>query len=686
MVIHRRTPHNIPTVPYMVSGYVWQRWPRWRITSTFVAVSPLHGHLIDTPYVNIERKFFLPRASPPEVYDTLVQVSCYKLLVTGYLNGSLGPNPNLQRDFPLIPWKGEIAVLFIGKRKPYVSRAPPQSKFGIYMEVCIAHVEVGSPFPSYIKSIWPGHGVSGRGVSAFANIVCNYSRCTTMEIMRVQLKGQQPAKALLDQEGWTIKTLDRVLQKWVSMIPEFLSSDDDECASVQLGSSDMAPSATKTILRQRFPMRRYHVGSDGRLSNSPKVMDYTTDMITQSVAAFLQPHTSSLSVSVVSHVMASLMGGDFGTEEFNQVLGTQLDALAISPQAKQDIIPALLGIAKLAKVQSQSRSQCASTSTSFSQPMVSEPEPELMDSNAEASYQIRQRPFSSNSGSGYTTWYLGRSCCSVLMPPTVPQAKTGHLYVHHDTSRDTFIYWILTTANHWERVSSGAEHPLNHDRVLAIRANGEPSWVTRASTVTTKTRKEKEIREKCPSVLVSEPLLDLFSKSLTSRSDNNTHLVSQVLKSQEPPVLYEVSSAPLVPRLPHASPAPAAWPCVYFDFALTLVTQSDLVSTPLNGSATITTRMHKVRNKAEDLGSGQNGIPNAASAVHAAHWTPRFRSWGSVLVLAAHEDASKRKLRTHSTLTTTHDSALSLYPTNIVGITSNTFKCTQAWTRQGLLK
>ncbi|KAH9009585.1 hypothetical protein EDB85DRAFT_1902908 [Lactarius pseudohatsudake] len=156
--------------------------------------------------------------------------------------------------------------------------------------------------------------------------------------------------------------------------------------------------------------------------------------------------------------MASLMGGDFGTEEFNQVLSTQLDALAISPQVKQDIIPALLGITKLAKVQSQ----CASASTSFSRPMVSEPEPKLMDSNAEASYQIRQRPFSSNSGSGYTTW-------------------------------DTFLYWILTTANHWERVSSGAEHPLNHDRVLAIQANGEPSWVTHASTVTTKTRKEKEI-------------------------------------------------------------------------------------------------------------------------------------------------------------------------------------------------
>lgn len=128
--------------------------------------------------------------------------------------------------------------------------------------------------------------------------------------------------------------------------------------------------------------------------------------------------------------------------------------------------------------------------------MVSEPEPELADSNAGVSYQIRQRPYSSNSGSGYTTWYIDRSSCSILLPPTVPEAKTGHLYIHRDASRNVFSYWILTTANRWERVSPGAEHPLNHDRVLAVRVNGEPSWVTRASIVTTKTRKEKEVREK----------------------------------------------------------------------------------------------------------------------------------------------------------------------------------------------
>jgi hypothetical protein len=54
---------------------------------------------------------------------------------------------------------------------------------------------------------------------------------------------------------------------------------------------------------------------------------------------------------LVAHAMCCLMTGDFSEEGFNQVLNAQLDSLAISPQAKQSIIPTLLGIAKLAKVQ-----------------------------------------------------------------------------------------------------------------------------------------------------------------------------------------------------------------------------------------------------------------------------------------------------------------------------------------------
>jgi hypothetical protein len=111
-------------------------------------------------------------------------------------------------------------------------------------------------------------------------------------------------------------------------------------------------------------------------------------------------------------------------------------------------------------------------------------------------YQMRQRSFASNSGSGHTTWYFGKSDASVLSPPVVPQAVTGHLYVHLNTSTDMYQYWMLGGNNLWEGVSKGSEYPLNHDRILSIRSNGEPSWVTRASTTTTQSRKERDIREK----------------------------------------------------------------------------------------------------------------------------------------------------------------------------------------------
>ena len=38
---------------------------------------------------------------------------CWAILTTS----CLGQNQNLECDFPLIPWRGEIAVLFVGKRK-----------------------------------------------------------------------------------------------------------------------------------------------------------------------------------------------------------------------------------------------------------------------------------------------------------------------------------------------------------------------------------------------------------------------------------------------------------------------------------------------------------------------------------------------------------------------------------------
>jgi hypothetical protein len=107
-------------------------------------------------------------------------------------------------------------------------------------------------------------------------------------------------------------------------------------------------------------------------------------------------------------------------------------------------------------------------------------------------YQICQHSFASNSGSGHTTWYLGKSNTNIQSPPVVPQAVMGHLYVHLNSSTDMYQYWMLGGNNQWESISKGSEYPLNHDRVLSICSNGEPSWVIRASTTTTQSRKERE--------------------------------------------------------------------------------------------------------------------------------------------------------------------------------------------------
>ena len=203
-------------------------------------------------------------------------------------------------------------------------------------------------------------------------------------------------------------------------------------------------------------------------------------------------------------------------EDLNHVLSAHLDSLGISPQAKQNIIPTLLGITKLAKLQSQRSVEMAlgsicmvsqsslfvSPSTFISLPPSTVPELEPVGNISESScmsttpYQMRQRSFSSNYGSGYTVWYFGKSNSSILFLPSIPQAKTRHLYIHLDATRDVSQYWMLGTGNQWQHVSPGAEYPLNHDCILAIHSNGEPSWITRASITTTKSRKEKEVRDK----------------------------------------------------------------------------------------------------------------------------------------------------------------------------------------------
>ena len=108
-------------------GYLWQRAPRRRIIHAFNAVIPVQEKMIHPPYVDVERSIFMPCIAPPPVFDTLIQVSGFTLLVSSYFDSRVERNVNLQCHFPLIPWHSEIAVLFVGKRKPFITRGPPES-------------------------------------------------------------------------------------------------------------------------------------------------------------------------------------------------------------------------------------------------------------------------------------------------------------------------------------------------------------------------------------------------------------------------------------------------------------------------------------------------------------------------------------------------------------------------------
>ena len=129
---------NNQTRPGKVAGMLWQRAPRRKVHYRFNADFPVHRNSIHPPYIDIERSFSaLPRPAPPEVYDTLIKISGHTLLVTAYYDARLEPNPSLARDFPLMPWRGEIAVVFLGKRCHFLARGPPETAISHVLAMCV---------------------------------------------------------------------------------------------------------------------------------------------------------------------------------------------------------------------------------------------------------------------------------------------------------------------------------------------------------------------------------------------------------------------------------------------------------------------------------------------------------------------------------------------------------------------
>jgi hypothetical protein len=65
----------------------------------------------------------------------------------------------------------------------------------------------------------------------------------------------------------------------------------------------------------------------------------------ESIIVLLEPHTSSPDLRTIARILTDLLlAGIFGYDGLFDILNAELDILAISPQAKQSIIPALVGI------------------------------------------------------------------------------------------------------------------------------------------------------------------------------------------------------------------------------------------------------------------------------------------------------------------------------------------------------
>ena len=108
-------------------------------------------------------------------------------------------------------------------------------------------------------------------------------------------------------------------------------------------------------------------------------------------------------------------------------------------------------------------------------------------------YPIKQeRPFPSGSP-GVTTWYGSSSLEDISSPAPSLNPSVGDLYVHTNRVTTRVEVWLYGMERNWECVTDVYKvyHPVIPDRVLSMRANGTPSWITAASFTTIQGRKER---------------------------------------------------------------------------------------------------------------------------------------------------------------------------------------------------
>ncbi|KAF9652254.1 hypothetical protein BDM02DRAFT_3183963, partial [Thelephora ganbajun] len=106
-----------------------------------------------------------------------------------------------------------------------------------------------------------------------------------------------------------------------------------------------------------------------------------------------------------------------------------------------------------------------------------------------------QRPFASGP-KGHTVWYTTASSQPLSSPPVSLPATAGILYIHTDLSKDTKQVWLCSINCNWTDVTNAenVKHPSITDRILLLRSDGIPSWLTGANYAAVQSRRDRSGR------------------------------------------------------------------------------------------------------------------------------------------------------------------------------------------------
>ncbi|KAI0026841.1 hypothetical protein K488DRAFT_91797 [Vararia minispora EC-137] len=114
-----------------VDGYLFPSKGAFRQRVKFDALVSESSSIRNLPLVLVDLHFSLPKTSlgaVPFVDDSIVWIDdTASVLVSGYSHPDASVNEALLRLFPSYTWRGKIAVVFLGKWKPYLTRPPPSA-------------------------------------------------------------------------------------------------------------------------------------------------------------------------------------------------------------------------------------------------------------------------------------------------------------------------------------------------------------------------------------------------------------------------------------------------------------------------------------------------------------------------------------------------------------------------------